>query len=153
MARYQVELPRETIAQFEKLAKDIDKMLGEMTQAGAEVAARNMRAGAPPYLKNAVAITRPYKTPTDDGVATKVYIKKGYRPFRPPRKTFSRRNKQGGKMYTDTIGVPYEFLAMVNEYGRRGAPFPKKPFIRKAFKKAQITQAMQAVERKYIPDV
>ena len=46
-------------------------------------------------------------------------------------------------------GVPIPLIAQAREYGTsRGEA--KKPFFRKSFKKADIEQAMQKVQDKYI---
>jgi len=45
-------------------------------------------------------------------------------------------------MYYTEKGVPVDFLAIMYEYGRSNAPFPKKPFFRKSFKKDKIVEFM-----------
>jgi hypothetical protein len=77
-------------------------------------------------------ITKVYKTPSDDGVNTKVAFY-GY---------FINENKKK---------VPAPLVANVTEYGRSNSPYPKKPFLRRAFKKAEIEKAMLAVQEKYLP--
>lgn len=151
MAKFKAELPTELIKELETLNKNTEKMLGEMTKAGAEVVMENVKATVPlPEMASHVKLTRTYKTPTDEGINTKVYFS-GYLPFsNPNRKYFSRKNARG-TVYKETRGVAVDFLANVYEYGRKTAPFPKKPFFRKAFKKAQITSAMEKVQEKYLP--
>ena len=149
MARWSDELPLDVIRDVEKLEKDVDKMMGEMTKAGADVVVKNVKGSAPPALRQYVKTTVTYKTPSDDGIATKVYIG-GYIPFKPPRTTFTR--KGGGGSYSTTKGIPASFLAILYEYGRSTSPFPKKPFFRKSFKKAQIEKAMSEVEKRYLPN-
>lgn len=147
MARFEIELPTDVIKDLEKVTKDADKIFGEMTKAGAEVVEKNMKASAPselvPHIKTSVV----YKTPSDGGINTKVYIS-GYLPFsNPNRKYFSRANGSGKTVRT-TDGVPADFLAKMYEYGRsNGNPFPKKPFMRKAFKKNEIEQAMLKAQK------
>lgn len=137
MARFKAELPNDIIKQFEGVEKNTDKMLAEMTEAGAKVVYENVKASIPSswYSSNimkCLKITKTYKTPSDDGVNTKVAIY-GY---------FVNRNGER---------IPAPLVANVTEYGRSNSPYPKKPFMRKSFKKAQIEKAMQAVQDKYIP--
>lgn len=151
MARVKVELPTELIKQFESLNMNTEKMLGEMTTAGAKVALENMKANAPlPQMASHAKLSKVYKTPSDDGINTKAYFS-GYLPFSTPnRKTFSRRGATGGTVYTTDKGVPVDFLAKVFEYGRSNRPFPKKPFVRKSFNKTGITQAMMKAQENAI---
>lgn len=141
MARFVMELPTDILKDFEKIYKNCDDIFGQMTRAGAEVALNSVKAHVPNSdLANYVKLTKTYKTPSDDGINTKV-IFSGYMPFKGNRTTFSRRNGSG-KLYTTSKGVPAEFVAMVFEYGRSGYPFPKQPFFRKSFRKGAIEAAM-----------
>lgn len=149
MAKYQLELPNEIIKNMEKIYGNTDKIFGEMTKAGAEVVASNVRTNAPETIKGYVKITRTYKTPSDDGINTKVIVN-GYLPFSDKnRKSFSRRGKTGGQVYSTSKGVPASFLANLYEYGRSTAPFPKHPFLRKSFNKGQIEKVMLEAQKKY----
>lgn len=137
MPEFKAELPNDIIKQLETLEKDTEKMLGEMTEAGAKIVLQNIKAALPGSFYSSdiikcLKITRVYKTPSDDGVNTKVAFY-GY--------------------FTDKDGrkKPAPLVANVYEYGRSDAPFPKKPFLRRAFKKDQIEKAMKAVQEKYIP--
>lgn len=137
MARFKTELPNDIIKEFEKLDKDTHKMLEEMTEAGAKVVLSNIKSSVPKnwYASNimkCLKVTRPYITPSDDGVNTKIAFY-GY---------FINRNNEK---------IPAPLVANVTEYGRSNSPYPKKPFLRRSFKKAQIEKAMQAVQDKYIP--
>lgn len=137
MAKFKTELPNDIIKQFESVEKNTDKMLSEMTEAGAKVVYENIKASIPSswYSSNimkCLKITKTYKTPSDDGINTKVAIY-GY---------FINRNNER---------IPAPLVANVTEYGRHNSPYPKKPFLRKSFKKAQIEKAMQAIQDKYIP--
>lgn len=137
MARFKAELPNDIIKQFEGLEKNTDQMLAEMTEAGANVVLQNIKASMPHswYSSNimkCLKVTKSYKTPSDDGVNTKVAFY-GY---------FINRNGER---------IPAPLVANVTEYGRSNSPYPKKPFMRRSFKKAQIEKAMQAVQDKYIP--
>ena len=148
MAKFQMELPTDIMKDLKKIYDDSDKIFGEMTKAGAEAVLQNVKSSAPhPDIGSHAKITRTYKTPSDDGIATKVYFS-GYIPFKGNRRKFVRRGRKGGRVYTTTKGIPAEFLAMVYEYGRSGAPFPKRPFFRKAFKQSQIEQAMMDAQRR-----
>jgi HK97 gp10 family phage protein len=142
MAKFKMELPTELIKEFETLEKKSEKIFGEMTKAGAEVVAKNVQSNAPNTIKNYVKISKVYKTPSDGGINTKVYVS-GYIPFSDPnRKYFSRTNGKSSTVYKSTEGVPADFLANLYEYGRSTAPFPKHPFLRKSFKKKEIEDAM-----------
>lgn len=151
MARFEMQLPTDLIKDFENLNKNSVKMFEEMTRAGAEVAASKIKANVPiPEMASHVKLTKTYRTPSDDGINTKVYFS-GYLPFsNPNRKYFSRRGRQGGAIYSTEKGVPVDFLAQVFEYGRSTYPFPKKPFVRKSFMQQEITKVMLEVQGKYI---
>jgi hypothetical protein len=137
LARFKAELPNDIIKQFESLDKNTHKMLAEMTEAGAKVVVSNIKASVPSswYSSNimkCLKVTKTYRTPSDDGVNTKIAFY-GY---------FINRNKEK---------IPAPLVANVTEYGRSSSPYPKKPFLRKSFKKAQIEKAMLAIQDKYIP--
>ena len=151
MAKFNMELPNDLIKEMQKLEQNTEKMMGEMTRAGAETVLSNVRGSVPlPAMASHVKLTRTYKTPSDNGINTKVYFS-GYIPFSNPNRKYFSRKGGNGKVYKETEGVAVDFLANVYEYGRSSAPFPKKPFFRKSFKKAQITSAMEKVQEKYLP--
>ena len=134
MAKFEMELPTEIMKDFEKIYKDSEKIFGEMTKAGAEVVYKNVQANVPQSIRqskmmNCLKITKVYKTPTDDGINTKVGF---YGYFE---------NKDGKTL-------PAPLVANVFEYGRSDAPFPKKPFMRKSFKKNEIEQAMLKAQKR-----
>lgn len=136
MARFKAELPNDIIKDFEKVEKNTDKMLAEMTEAGAEVVYNNIKASVPSSwhksgIMKCLKVTKTYKTPSDDGVNTKIAFY-GY---------FTNRN--GEK-------IPAPLVANVTEFGRSNSPYPKKPFLRKSFKKSQIEKAMEQVQDQYI---
>lgn len=148
MAKFEMQLPDEIMKDFQRIYDDSDRIFGNMTKAGAEVALSNVKAHVPiPEMASHVKLTRTYKTPSDDGINTKVYIS-GYLPFKGNRKSFSRRGRDGGNVYSTKKGVPLEFLANIYEYGRSGSPFPKRPFFRKAFRKSEIEKAMLAEQKR-----
>lgn len=135
MAKFEMELPNNLIKDFEKLEVNTSKMLGEMTQAGAEVVKKLVEKNVPESFKDSkimdcLQVTKTYKTPTDGGVNTKVAFY-GY--------------------FENDLGktVPAPLVANVFEYG--SSKVDKKPFMRKSFKKAEITNAMEKVQEKYLP--
>ena len=138
MARFNTELPNDIIKQFDSLDKNTTKMLEEMTEAGAKVVHENIKASVPQSwydsnIMKCLKMTRPYKTPSDDGVNTKVAF-------------------YGYFLNDDKVKTPAPLVANVTEYGRsNGNPYPKRPFLRRAFNKSKIEKAMQAVQDKYIP--
>ena len=132
MAKFKSELPNDLIKMFEELGTNCSDMFGEMCQAGAEVVYDNVQANmrkafaSTKSLDKGLKITKIYKTPSDDGINVHV----------------------GFFGYNDE-GVPIPLIALAREYGTsRGEA--KKPFFRKSFKKADIEQAMQKVQDKYI---
>jgi hypothetical protein len=138
MARFNVELPNDIMKQFETVDKNTDKMLAEMTKAGAEAVLQSVRASVPASwhssnIMQCLRITKSYKTPSDDGVNTKVAF-------------------YGYFIDEDGRRKAAPLVANVTEYGRSNSPYPKKPFMRKSFNKAKITKAMEEVQKKYIPE-
>ena len=128
MAKFEMELPNDIMKDFQKIFDNSDEIFGKMTRAGAEVVEKNIRASVPKGIQksqmmNCLKITKTYKTPSDDGVNTKIGF---YGYFK----------NEDGKT------VPAPLVANVFEYGRSNLPFPKHPFMRKSFKKGEIEQAM-----------
>lgn len=135
MARFDEELPNDLIKMFQDLDDDTEKILGEMTKAGAEKVYKNIINNVPSSFKNSnimkcLKITRVYKTPSDDGINTKVGF---YGYFK---------NKRG-------VETPAPLVANVFEYGT--SKQKKKPFLRKSFKKSEIEAEMKKVQEKYLP--
>lgn len=151
MARFKMELPNELINQFKALETSSEKMIEEMTEAGARVVydnvIENMQGSfedankLKPYLK----ITRTYKTPSDDGINTKVAFYGYYKD-----KVFTVKNKKNGNIYS-YVGVPVPLIVRAREFGSSSGE-AKKPFFRKSFNKNQIESAMLQVQKKYIKD-
>ena len=132
MAKFQMELPTEIMKDFETIYGNSEKIFGAMTKAGAEVVMDNIRANVPASFRDSeimskLKMTKVYKTPSDDGINTKVGF---YGYFKNHR----------GKI------VPAPLVANVFEYG--SSKVAKKPFLRKSFRKAQIQQAMLEAQRK-----
>ena len=128
MAKFEMELPNDIMKDFQKIFDNSDEIFGKMTRAGAEVVEKNIRASVPKGIQksqmmNCLKITKTYKTPSDDGVNTKIGF---YGYFK----------NEDGKT------VPAPLVANVFEYGRSNLPFPKHPFMRKSFNKGEIEQAM-----------
>lgn len=139
MARFNAELPNDLIQQFKELADGgAEQMMKEMVDAGAEVVEKNVRNNMRKAFKDTSRLekclvkTKAYKTPSDDGVSEKVAF---YGYFQ---------NEQGKT-------VPAPLVAQAREYGTSKGE-AKKPFIRTAFKKNEITDAMLKVQEKYIKD-
>lgn len=136
MARFSIELPNDVLKELSSLEKNTDIMLSEMTQAGAKVVLANIKSSIPRtfYESNIIKclkVSHTYKTPSDGGVNTKVAF---YGYFF---------NKDGKR-------IPAPLVANVTEYGRSNSPYPKRPFLRKSFKKSEIEKAMEKVQDKYI---
>lgn len=136
MARMEVELPTELMKTFEELNDNTQEMLEEMTQEGAKTVLANINANVPTSFHDSnimmcLKLTRPYYTPSDGGRNTKVAFY-GY---------FENR---------DGHVVPAPLVCNMFEYGRSNAPYPKRPFMRRSFKKGQIEAAMMKVQDRYI---
>lgn len=132
MAHFNLELPTGIIKDFEKIYNNSDEIFGKMTRAGAEVVLENIKSNVPKSfvdseIMNCLKITKTYKTPTDDGINTKV----GFFGY------FE--NKDGKK-------TPAPLVANVFEYG--STTVSKKPFLRKSFNKSQIEKAMLDEQKK-----
>lgn len=138
MARFEGGLPTDLIKQFEELGVNTEKMLGEMTKAGAEVALDNIKAKMPRALRdglkdNNIKISKVYKTPSDDGINCQAMIV-GY--FK---------NRDGEE-------TPAPLVANMFEYGSSKRRYPRQPFFRRSFNKKQIEKAMLKVQKKYIKE-
>ena len=136
MARYEMELPTELISIFSTLEKNEKKMLEDMTKAGAKVVLKNIKSNVPnsfhgSNIMKCLKVTKTYRTPSDDGINTKVAF---YGYFE---------NKQGRR-------VPAPLVCNVFEYGRR--TMQKRPFLRKSFNNKEIEKAMLQVQKKYIKE-
>ena len=133
MARFQLELPEDVVKEIKKVEENYDKIFGGMTKAGAEVAMNNVQSNIPSSwvgsdIMNNIKLTKTYKTPSDDGINTKVVIT-GY---------FT--NKEGKK-------TPAPLVANMFEYGSSKMKYPKQPFFRKSFRKKQIEAAMLQAQK------
>ena len=136
MAKFKAEVPNSIIAPFATLEANTTKMLEDMTKAGAETVIANVRANVPSSwqgsaIMDCLKVTKSYKT-SDGAVNTKVAF---YNYF----------TNEDGKQ------TPAPLVAMITEYGSSKKNYPKKPFMRRSFKKAQIESAMLSVQEKYLP--
>lgn len=145
MALFRTLAPDDVIAQMMEIGGNIEDIMGQMTKAGAEQARKQMMASCPSELTSHIALSRTYKTPSDGGINTKVYFK-GYIPFSDPNRLYFTRRGGNGTSYSTSKGVPADFLAIMYEYGRSGLPFPKRPFVRRAFN-SNVEQAMLKAQR------
>jgi hypothetical protein len=138
MAQFVGGLPDDLIKLFTELEINTEQMLGEMVQAGAEVARANVWAKMPRSFADSlsfdnVILTKVYKTPSDDGINCQAMIS-GY---------FI--NKDGKE-------TPAPLVANMFEYGSSKKEYPRRPFFRSSFNKSQIETAMLKVQEKYIKE-
>lgn len=136
MARFQMELPNDLIKEFEKLEKNTEQMMGEMTKAGADVVMANVKKNIPSSfldsdIMNCLKLTRVYKTPSDDGINTKI----GFYGY-----------------FKNHLGVKTPAPLVVNVFEHGSSKVSKKPFFRKSFKKSQIEKAMLETQKQYIKE-
>lgn len=134
MAKIVVDIDDSVLKDISYIDKQFDHIFGGMTQAGADVVYKNVISSLPEALKSSgfaknVKLSRVYRTPSDDGINTKVMIT-GY--FK---------NKEGKK-------TPAPLVANMFEYGSSKKKYPKHPFFRKSFKKSQIMKAMEEAQKK-----
>ncbi len=136
MAKFNIELPNDILKDIKYVDDNYLKIFGGMTQEGAEVVYENIMKNAPSQIKNnreiidKLKITKVYKTPSDDGINSKVLFS-GY---------FI--NEKGEK-------TPVPLIINMFEYGnyKKSDTYPKKPFFRKSFKKKQIEMAMMKAQK------
>lgn len=133
MASFELQLPKEIMEDMKKINDNYDEIFGAMTEAGAEVALGNIKAGVPASIRKSnmmkcLKMTKTYKTPSDDGINTKV----GF---------------YGYFINENGVRTPAPLVANVFEYGRSNSPFPKHPFLRKAFSKSAIERAMLKAQK------
>lgn len=134
MARFEMQLPDEIMKDIQMLNDNYEQIFGGMTKAGAEVSMSNIRASLPAGIRDSnmircLKMTQTYKTPSDDGINTKV----GF---------------YGYFINENGVRTPAPLVANVFEYGRSNAPFPKQPFLRRSFSKGKIEKAMLEAQLK-----
>ena len=134
MAKLVIDIDDSVLKDISYIDKQFDHIFGGMTKAGAEVVYKNVISALPESLKSSgfsshVKLSKVYKTPSDDGINTKVMIT-GYFINKDGRKT------------------PAPLVANMFEYGSSKKNYPKQPFFRKSFKKSQIMKAMEEEQKK-----
>lgn len=134
MAKLIVDIDDSVLKDISYIDKQFDHIFGGMTKAGAEVVYKNVISALPESLRSSgfsshVKLSKVYKTPSDDGINTKVMIT-GYFINKDGRKT------------------PAPLVANMFEYGSSKKNYPKQPFFRKSFKKSQIMKAMEEEQKK-----
>ena len=132
MAKFEMQLPEDIMKDFQKIYDNSDEIFGKMTKAGAEVAHEAIKANVPESFKKSnimkcLKITKTYKTPSDDGINTKV----GF---------------YGYFMNHNNVKTPAPLVANVFEYG--STTVTKKPFLRRSFNKSNIEKAMLEAQKK-----
>ena len=133
MAKIIVDIDDSVLKDISYIDKQFDHIFGGMTHAGAEVVYKNVISALPESLRSSgfsshVKLSKVYKTPSDDGINTKVMIT-GYFINKDGRKT------------------PAPLVANMFEYGSSKRKYPKQPFFRKSFKKSQIMKAMEEAQK------
>lgn len=133
MAKVIVDIDNSVLKDISYIDKQFDHIFGGMTKAGAEAVYKNVIANLPESLRSSgfsshVKLSKVYKTPSDDGINTKVMIT-GYFINKDGRKT------------------PAPLVANMFEYGSSKKKYPKHPFFRKSFKKSQIMKAMEEAQK------
>lgn len=133
MAKLILDIDDSVLKDISYIDKQFDHIFGGMTKAGAEVVYKNVISALPESLRSSgfsshVKLSRVYKTPSDDGINTKVMIT-GYFINKDGRKT------------------PAPLVANMFEYGSSKKNYPKQPFFRKSFKKSQIKKAMEEAQK------
>lgn len=134
MAKFTADIDDSVLKDISYIDKQFDHIFGGMTKAGAEVVYKNVISALPEPLRSSgfsshVKLSKVYKTPSDDGINTKVMIT-GYFINKDGRKT------------------PAPLVANMFEYGSTKKNYPKQPFFRKSFKKSQIMKAMEEEQKK-----
>ena len=133
MAKFTADIDESVLKDISYIDKQFDHIFGGMTKAGAEVVYKNVISALPEPLRSSgfsshVKLSKVYKTPSDDGINTKVMIT-GYFINKDGRKT------------------PAPLVANMFEYGSSKKNYPKQPFFRKSFKKSQIMKAMEEEQK------
>lgn len=133
MAKLVLDIDDSVLKDISYIDKQFDHIFGGMTKAGAEVVYKNVISALPESLRSSgfsshVKLSKVYKTPSDDGINTKIMIT-GYFINKDGRKT------------------PAPLVANMFEYGSSKKNYPKQPFFRKSFKKSQIMKAMEEAQK------
>ena len=134
MAMFVSDIDENVLNDIIFIDENYDHIFGGMTKAAAKVVLQKVNDSMPSALKkdltkDNVKLSKVYKTPSDDGINTKVMIA-GY---------FI--NSKGKK-------TPAPLVANMFEYGSDVKNYPKHPFFRKSFKKDEILKAMETAQHK-----
>lgn len=142
MAKFFGEIPNDLMKVFDELETNTTLMMGKMCKAGATVVYNKVinnlgnAFDRTDTLKKGLKVTKVYKTPSDDGI--NVHI--GFYGYNTDKKTTAHPK-----------GVPIPLIAMAREYGTSSGE-AKKPFLRKAFAKKDIEQAMLEAQKEFIKE-
>lgn len=148
MANFNVVLPDGVIKDIQKIYKNSDDIFGSMTQKGARVVEKNIRANAPkgvrnePKLMNKLKVSRTYKTPSDGGINTKTAFF-----FGEGSESGYFNNRTGAKTPIPLVLNAFEY-GTKERYTKEGLhrgriEYPTKhPFLRKSFNRGDIEKAM-----------
>lgn len=135
MAKLDIVLPDDVLKDIQYISENSEKIFGEMTKAGAKVAYDNITRTVPKAIKqssmmNNLKMSKVYKTPSDDGINTKVLFA-GY--------------------FTNENGVktPAPLVANMFEYGTTKRKWKKHPFLRASFMNGNIERAMLKAQEEY----
>lgn len=135
MAKFDMTLPDDILRDIQYIYDNSEKIFGEMTKAGAQVAYDNVRKNVPDGIRKSkmmgnLKMSKIYKTPSDDGINTKVLF-------------------AGYFENEDGVETPAPLVANMFEYGTSKRNWKKHPFLRKSFNKSQIEKAMLQAQEKY----
>jgi hypothetical protein len=133
MAQFKMELPKDVLAEFERIEADTEFIMGGMVEAGADVVMNLVKGNVPPGMANSPIMdclkkTKVYKTPSDDGINVAVEF-------------------YGYFINENGVKTPAPLVCNVFEYGRSGLKFPKHPFMRASFNQSMIIGAMLKAQR------
>ena len=134
MAKFEMELPKEILADFERIEANSEAIMGGMVEAGADVVMNLVKSNVPQGMAsspimNCLKKTKVYKTPSDDGINVAVEF-------------------YGYFINEDGVKTPAPLVCNVFEYGRSNLPFPKQPFMRASFNQSMIRGAMLEAQKK-----
>lgn len=136
MAKVNLELPLELMEDFKQLNINSEKMMGEMTRAGAIKVYNNIKNNmkrsfkSTNRLEKCLKVGKPQKSSFDDDT---IFCSVSFIGYLDEEKKH-----------------PASVAARSREYGNsRGET--RKPFFRKSFKENEITEEMLKIQDKYLP--
>lgn len=145
MARFRHGLDNDIyqeLKRMKELEMNIHEIMEEMVTAGAKTVEKRIRMFAPKAMLESDIMDclgttrRAFKTHYDDAMNMKV----GFSGYFEPNDGYDRLNL-----------TPAPLVASMFEYGRSNSPYPKQPFMRKAFNRKVLESVMHQVELKYLP--